>query len=105
MFAQVRLVSGDQTPVVSVSSEAVIRTGTRSVVIVAGEVGRFIPTEVRTGEDVAGRTIILEGLTEGQRIVSSGQFLIDSEASLKGVSTRLGSAATAPNGSAPGSHP
>jgi Cu(I)/Ag(I) efflux system membrane fusion protein len=105
MFAQVRLDSGDQTPVLSVSSEAVIRTGTRSVVIVAGEGGRFVPTEVRAGGDVAGRTIILEGLTEGQKVVSSGQFLIDSEASLKGVLTRLGGAAAAPNGSAPGSHP
>ena len=105
MFAQVRLDSGDQTPVVSVSSEAVIRTGSRSVVIVAGESGRFIPTDVRTGGDVAGRTIILEGLTEGQKVVSSGQFLIDSEANLKGVLTRLGSAGTAPNGNAPGSHP
>jgi membrane fusion protein, copper/silver efflux system len=100
MFAQVRLDSGDQTPVLSVASEAVIRTGTRSVVIVAGENGRFIPTEVRTGGDVAGRTIILEGLAEGQKVVSSGQFLIDSEASLKGVLLRLGNA-----GATPGSHP
>jgi membrane fusion protein, copper/silver efflux system len=99
MFAQVRLDSGDQTPVLFVSSEAVIRTGTRSVVIVAGENGRFIPTEVRTGRDVAGHTIIIEGLAEGQKVVSSGQFLIDSEASLKGVLLRLGGTAAA------GSHP
>jgi membrane fusion protein, copper/silver efflux system len=105
MFAQVQLDSGDQTPVVYVSSEAVIRTGTRSVVIVAGEGGRFIPTEVRTGGDVAGRTIILEGLTEGQKAVSSGQFLIDSEASLKGVLARLGGAGPAPSGTVAGSHP
>jgi membrane fusion protein, copper/silver efflux system len=100
MFAQAQLDSGDQTPVLSVASEAVIRTGTRSVVIVAGENGRFIPTEVRTGGDVAGRTIILEGLTDGQKVVSSGQFLIDSEASLKGVLLRLGS-----TGAPPGSRP
>jgi Cu(I)/Ag(I) efflux system membrane fusion protein len=100
MFAQVRLESGDQTPVLSVASEAIIRTGARSVVIAAAENGRFIPTEVRTGGDAAGRTVILEGLTEGQKVVSSGQFLIDSEASLKGVLLRLGSA-----GSAPGRQP
>jgi Cu(I)/Ag(I) efflux system membrane fusion protein len=100
MFAQVRLESGDQTPVLSVASEAIIRTGARSVVIAAAENGRFIPTEVRTGSDAAGRTVILEGLTEGQKVVSSGQFLIDSEASLKGVLLRLGSA-----GSAPGRQP
>jgi Cu(I)/Ag(I) efflux system membrane fusion protein len=100
MFAQVRLDSGDPTTVLSVSSESVIQTGTRSVVIVAGANGRFLPTEVRTGGDVAGRTIILEGLTEGQEVVSSGQFLIDSEASLESVLLRLGS-----TGTTPGSHP
>jgi Cu(I)/Ag(I) efflux system membrane fusion protein len=108
MFAQVRFDAGDPGPVLSVSAEAVIRTGTRSVVIVAGKNGRFIPTEVRTGGDVAGRSIILEGLTAGQRVVASGQFLIDSEASLKGVLTRLGGAGSgdsAPNGSAAESHP
>lgn len=108
MFAEVKFEAGGQTPVLSVSSEAVIRTGTRSVVIVAGEGGRFVPTEVRTGGDFAGRTIVLEGLSEGQKVVSSGQFLIDSEASLKGVLARLSSAGTvvpSPNGSAPGSHP
>ena len=54
------------------------------------------------GGEVAGRTVILEGLTAGQKVVASGQFLIDSEASLKGVLTRLGagSGGSAPNASA-----
>jgi Cu(I)/Ag(I) efflux system membrane fusion protein len=89
MYAQVRLDDGGQTPVLYVASEAVIRTGTRAVVIVAGEHNRFIPTEVQTGADVDGKTVILKGLTDGQTVVASGQFLIDSEASLKGVLTRL----------------
>ena len=89
MFAQVRLDNGQQTPGLYVASEAVIRTGTRAVVIVAGEQGRFIPTEVLAGVDVDGKTVIVKGLTEGQRVVASGQFLIDSEASLKGVLARL----------------
>jgi Cu(I)/Ag(I) efflux system membrane fusion protein len=90
MFAQVRLESGDQARLLYVASESIIHTGTRAVVIVAGEQGRFIPTEVRTGEDVDGKTVILQGLTQGQKVVASGQFLIDSEASLKGVLARLG---------------
>jgi membrane fusion protein, copper/silver efflux system len=90
MFAQVRLESGDQTRLLYVASESIIHTGTRAVVIVAGEQGRFIPTEVRTGADVDGKTVILQGLTQGQKVVASGQFLIDSEASLKGVLARLG---------------
>jgi Cu(I)/Ag(I) efflux system membrane fusion protein len=91
MFAQVRLVSGEQTSVLYVASEAIIRTGTRAIAIVAGEHGQFIPTQVKAGADLNGKTIILEGLTQGQRVVASGQFLIDSEASLKGVLARLGS--------------
>jgi Cu(I)/Ag(I) efflux system membrane fusion protein len=69
-------------------SEAVIHTGARSVVIVREEAG-FRPAEVRTGAEMAGRTEILSGLEEGEEIVASGQFLIDSEASLSGVLARL----------------
>lgn len=90
MYAQARLAQGEQTPVLYVASEAVIRTGTRAIVIVAGEQGRFSPTEVQAGADVGGKTVIVKGLTEGQSVVASGQFLIDSEASLKGVLSRLG---------------
>jgi len=89
MFAQVSLNNGDPAPVIYVNSEAVIRTGRRAVVIVAGDHGRYIPTEVRTGMDVDGKTVIEKGLTAGQTVVASGQFLIDSEASLTGVLTRL----------------
>jgi len=89
MFAEVRLEIGQQTPVLYVASEAVIRTGTRAVVIVAGEQSRFIPTQVKTGADVDGKTIIVKGLTQGQTVVASGQFLIDSEANLKGVLARF----------------
>ena len=89
MFAQVRLDNDEPASVLYVASEAVIRTGTRAVVIVAGEQNRFIPTEVQAGADVEGKTIIVRGLTEGQTVVASGQFLIDSEASLEGVLARL----------------
>jgi Cu(I)/Ag(I) efflux system membrane fusion protein len=89
MFAEVRLDNCEPTPVLSVASEAIIRTGTRAVVIVAGEQNRFIPTEVQAGADVDGKTVIVKGLTEGQTVVASGQFLIDSEARLKGILARL----------------
>jgi Cu(I)/Ag(I) efflux system membrane fusion protein len=89
MFAQVRLAAGASAAVLLVPAEAVIRTGKRNVVIVA-DGGRFQPVEVVTGGDADGRTAILKGLAEGQKVVASGQFLIDSEASLKGVLARLG---------------
>jgi membrane fusion protein, copper/silver efflux system len=101
MFAQVRLDNGEPIPVLYVASEAVIRTGTRAIVIVAGEQNRFIPTEVQAGADMDGKTIIVKGLAEGQTVVASGQFLIDSEASLKGVLARLAGGSSEPDTEAP----
>jgi Cu(I)/Ag(I) efflux system membrane fusion protein len=92
MFAQLRLHAGDDTPRLWVPSEAIIRTGTRNLVIVAADANRFEPTEVQIGPEAGGKTVILSGLTQGQNVVASGQFLIDSEASLRGVLVRLNSA-------------
>lgn len=90
LFAQVRLESGDSKPVLFVPSEAVIRSGTRNVVIVAADPTHFEPVEIQIGSESDGKTIVLGGLQEGQKVVASGQFLIDSEASLQGVLARLG---------------
>lgn len=68
-----------------VPTEALIRTGRRTLVMVAEEGGRFHPVEVRTGRETEDRTVILAGLEEGQQVVASGQFLLDSEASLRGL--------------------
>jgi membrane fusion protein, copper/silver efflux system len=70
----------------------VIQTGRRSVVIVAQGDGKFAPVEVETGVEANGRTEIRKGLEAGQRVVVSGQFLIDSEASLRAAETRMGEA-------------
>jgi Cu(I)/Ag(I) efflux system membrane fusion protein len=89
MYAQVQLDQSQQTSVLYVDSEAVIRTGKRALVIVADDPNHFLPTEVQPGADADGKTVILTGLTAGQTIVASGQFLIDSEANLKGLLRRL----------------
>jgi Cu(I)/Ag(I) efflux system membrane fusion protein len=87
MFANLSLAAAARK-VLAVPTEAVIQTGTRNVVIVAaGE--RFRAAAVRTGAESNGRTEILSGLKEGERVVASGQFLIDSEASLRGALARL----------------
>ena len=80
-----------------VPTEAVIQTGRRAVVLLAEDGGRFVPIEVETGIETGGQTEVTRGLKLGQRVVTSAQFLIDSEASLKGVESRLnqGAAATA----------
>ena len=87
MFANVNLQGAGGMAVV-VPSEAVIDTGRRQVVIVKRG-GSFVPQEVRTGRDYDQWTEIAAGLRPGEEVVASGQFLIDSEASLSGFLSRL----------------
>lgn len=87
MFANVSL-GGDAQPALLVPSEAVIRTGTRTLVMLATGDGRYHPAEVKAGRDAGGQTEILAGLAEGEKVVASGQFLLDSEASLTGIAVR-----------------
>ncbi|NNN25453.1 efflux RND transporter periplasmic adaptor subunit [Pseudomonas nitroreducens] len=97
MTAQVSLDLAGQTTVLQIPSEAVIRTGKRNLVMLAEDQGRFRPIEIRLGQENDGLVAVLQGLEEGQRVVASGQFLIDSEASLKGIEARTTEpAATAP---------
>jgi Cu(I)/Ag(I) efflux system membrane fusion protein len=96
MFVQIDLAATKTRPVLLVPSEAIIQTGMRTVVMVAEEGGRFRPVDVETGDEVDGQLEIRRGLSAGQRVVLSGQFLIDSEASLRGLSQRL-NAETAPS--------
>jgi Cu(I)/Ag(I) efflux system membrane fusion protein len=90
MFATVNFTPMVRREVLRVPSEAIITTGTRNVVIVAQGDGRFAPVEVEVGMGTHGETEILKGLEAGQKVVVSGQFLVDSEASLKGAITRMG---------------
>jgi len=93
MFVSLDLMAPMAEPQLQVPSEAVITTGERSVVIVANPDGTFSVANASVGAEQDGRTIILKGLSEGQSIVASGEFLIDSEASLKSAITRLESPA------------
>ena len=72
-----------------------IQTGKRSVVIVAQGDGKFVPIDVEVGVDSNGQTEINKGLQAGQNVVVSGQFLIDSEASLKASIARMSDAGLA----------
>ena len=87
MFGRVQF-GGEATPALTVPAEAVIRTGKRDLVMLANTGGKFTPIEVKVGRESGGQTEILEGLTEGQKVVASGQFLIDSEASLAGLQVK-----------------
>lgn len=88
MSAQVRLLDPVEVPartMLAVPSEAVIRTGKRTLAVRLDDEGRFTPIEVTLGEEVGDQTEIKSGLAEGDTVVSSGQFLLDSDASLRGA--------------------
>ncbi|MEJ7932607.1 efflux RND transporter periplasmic adaptor subunit [Ramlibacter sp. AN1015] len=89
MFVSMKFSDPRREKAVLVPSEALIYTGKRTVAIVAEESGKFRPVEVQAGLESGNQTEVLRGLQPGQRVVVSAQFLIDSEASLKGVEARL----------------
>jgi Cu(I)/Ag(I) efflux system membrane fusion protein len=72
-----------------VPSEAIIETGSRRVVILAEGGGNFRPVDVEVGVADDGNTEVTRGLDAGQSVVVSGQFLLDSEASLRATATRM----------------
>ncbi len=82
--AQVVLSALSSGEALAVPTEAVIRTGKRAVVMLA-EQGGFRPVAVTLGPETGDHTVITSGLAEGQQVVASGQFLLDSEASLRGL--------------------
>ena len=89
MFAEVAIHASTGTAHPLVPDGAVIATGEATRVIVAEGQGHFRAVPVETGHSANGETAILSGLHGGERIVTSGQFLIDSEASLSGALQRL----------------
>jgi Cu(I)/Ag(I) efflux system membrane fusion protein len=91
-------VAGPVTSRLVVPAEAVIRTGTRAVAIVRKENGAFEPREVTLGADLGDQLEVVQGLNEGDEVVASGQFLVDSEARLRSV---LGGMAASGMASAP----
>lgn len=72
----------EKAPVVAVPADAVLDSGTRKVVLVTKERGRFEPREVKTGRTGNGYVEILDGVGEGEKVVTSATFLIDSESNL-----------------------
>ena len=74
---------------ITIPTEAVIRTGERDLVVVALGGGRFAPREVLLGSRGDGFIQVLEGLEEGDEVVTSAQFLIDSESNLREAVNKL----------------
>jgi Cu(I)/Ag(I) efflux system membrane fusion protein/cobalt-zinc-cadmium efflux system membrane fusion protein len=89
MYATVIFGPRTAAPTLAVPSEAVLRTGERNVAVVASEGGGFTPRELVLGQEGDGWVEVLAGLTEGEQVVTSAQFLLDSEASVRAAIRRM----------------
>jgi Cu(I)/Ag(I) efflux system membrane fusion protein len=101
MFADVVIYGGPQKDVLKIPSEALIVTGERETVVKALGEGRFRPVDVVAGMQQEGEVEILSGLEEGDEIVVSGEFLIDSESSLQASFVRMSEAGNATEEASP----
>jgi Cu(I)/Ag(I) efflux system membrane fusion protein len=97
MFASVTVKAGKQINAVVVPSEAIIRTGQQAQVFVQRAAGEYEPRKVIVGVDSDGEAQIIEGLKVGEIVVTSSQFLIDSESKLKEATAKMMQANQAKN--------
>jgi len=89
MFANVTLYVDPQPGAVVVPSEAIVRSGSREQVFVVRAPGKFEPREVTLGVSAGGLTQILSGVEAGEQVVTSSQFLIDSESKLREATAKM----------------
>jgi len=82
MYAEATL-AADLGEQLVVDADAILDTGVRQLVFVSAAEGKFEPREVTLGDRSDGKAVVLKGLAEGERVVTSGNFLIDSESRLR----------------------
>jgi Cu(I)/Ag(I) efflux system membrane fusion protein len=92
MYGDVTLDLGDQSAIV-VPAEALVDTGESQYVFVSKGGGRFEPRRVKAGWSGGGRVAVLEGLAEGERVVTTANFLLDSESRLRAAIEGFGAGA------------
>ena len=90
MFAQVELPVVTRGPVVTVPISAVLDSGTRQIVLVQAKEGRYEPREVKLGARSDNYVEVLEGVTDGEHVVVTANFLIDAESNLKAAVSSFG---------------
>jgi Cu(I)/Ag(I) efflux system membrane fusion protein len=89
MFAEVLIKSDKRVDTVVIPSEAVIRSGKNERVFVVRAPGKFEPVIVKLGIQSAGQVAVLEGIEDGDEVVVSAQFLLDSESSLREATAKM----------------
>ena len=89
MFANVDIQADKQVDALVVPAEAIVRTGTHEQVFVQRAPGQYEPRKVTVGVTSGGKTQIVQGLASGEIVVTSSQFLLDSESKLKEATAKM----------------
>jgi Cu(I)/Ag(I) efflux system membrane fusion protein len=89
MYANVTILAKSQQDAVVIPSEAVVRSGMREQIFVVRSPGKFEPREVKLGVSSGGLVQILDGVAPGEEVVTSSQFLIDSESKLREATAKM----------------
>lgn len=89
MFADVTIFSDRQEDAIVIPSEAVVRSGNRKQAFVVRAPGKFEPRDIQTGIESRGFVTVLEGVSEGEEVVTSAQFLVDSESKLREATAKM----------------
>jgi membrane fusion protein, copper/silver efflux system len=100
MYVDAEIETGSATPVLAVPDNSILDTGSRQAVLIDRGEGRFEPREVKLGHRGDGYVEVKEGLTEGDAVVTSANFLIDAESNLK-AALKSFAEADAPQATAP----
>jgi Cu(I)/Ag(I) efflux system membrane fusion protein len=96
MFASMELAVFHGGKVLTVPASAVIDSGIRQIVLVQLTEGRFEPRSVKLGSRSENYVEVLEGIAEGEQVVTSANFLIDAESNLKAALSGMGGGGNAP---------
>ncbi len=89
MFAEVTISANRQIDAIVVPSEAIVRSGSRDQVFVVRDKGKFEPRGVTIGVSSGGQTQVLSGIEVGESVVTSAQFMIDSESKLREATAKM----------------
>jgi Cu(I)/Ag(I) efflux system membrane fusion protein len=98
MFADIAIFSDARSNALVVPAEAVVRSGVRPLIFVVREPGKFEPRSVVLGIESNGRVEVIDGLGAGEEVVTSAQFLLDSESRLREATAKMMRAMQASDG-------
>jgi Cu(I)/Ag(I) efflux system membrane fusion protein len=89
MFSELSIFSDTRDNAVVIPSESVVRSGGKPQVFIVREPGKFEPREVTLGVESDGRVEVISGVSEGEEVVTSAQFLVDSESKLREATAKM----------------